>query len=564
MKKLSSIGLAAVVASCVVWAADWPGQSGNPQRDGWARSEKAFTKENAGKIEFLYKYKAENQAKGLNALGSPVVNGLIISYLGFKELLSFAGSGDNAWTVDADLNRIMWKTHMEYKGDRPQVATSTSVCPGGLTSAMVMPGSSTAAGRGGGAPPGRGRAGTLAAPAAGRGPVGPPPAAFGRGGEPALMAPGSFGRGANFAVVSSDGSLHILNSASGVDRATPMPFLPPNSKVSALNVTDNIVYAATQDSCGGTANAIYARNLAIDTPWVAAFETEGGSAAGTGGTAIAADGTVYAQVPDGSGEVAGKYNDTVLAFTPNLKVKDYFTPAGTALPTKKGVPAAGATPVVFTYNGRDLVVAGGRDGRVYLLDAKSLGGADHHTPLFRSEPVAAPDTKFAGHGFQGSFSSWEDDSNGARWVYASVWGPVAAGTANGKASNGAIVAFQVEEQGGKLALTPKWTSRDMATPAPVVTANGLVFALSMGQSARAAKEDGSLYTVAEKKLAATRALLYVLDGATGKELYTSGAMTATFSNAGVAVANRRIYFTTNDNLVYSLGFLAEQPQLTGK
>ena len=104
----------------------------------------------------------------------------------------------------------------------------------------------------------------------------------------------------------------------------------------------------------------------------------------------------------------------------------------------------------------------------------------------------------------------------------------------------------------------------MATPAPVVTANGLVFALSMGQSPRAAKEDGTIYSVAEKKALATKAVLYVLDGATGKDLYNSGSMATTFSNAGLAIANRRIYFTTNDNFVYSLGFLAEQPQLTGK
>ena len=64
---------------------------------------------------------------------------------------------------------------------------------------------------------------------------------------------------------------------------------------------------------------------------------------------------------------------------------------------------------------------------------------------------------------------------------------------------------------------------------------------------------------------AGRAVLYVLDGATGKELYSSGNMTATFSHGtGIAVANRRIYFTTHDNLMYALGFLAEQPQLTGK
>ena len=559
MRKLFTLGLAAATATCVIWAADWPGQSGSPQRDGWARAEKAFTKENAAKIEFLYKYKAENQARGLNSIGSPVVNGFLITHLGFKEMLGFAGSGDNAWSVDADLNRIIWKSHFEYKADRPQVTSSTSVCPGGLTSAMVMPGSASvvAGARGGAPPPGRGAAGRgPGAAAPGRGPVAPP--AIAAPPAPQLMGAGNFGRGANFAVVSADGSLHVLNSSTGVERATPMVFAPANAKLAALNTINNIVYGASLDNCGGNPNALYVRDLNEATPRIFTFETEGGSAAGAAGTAIATDGTVYAQIPDGNGEVAGKYNDTVLAFTPELKVKDYFTPAGPLPATKKGVPTPGATPAVFTFKGRDLVVAGSRDGRLYLLDAKSLGGADHHTPLFRTEPVAAVETKFNGAGFQGTFSTYEEDNNGPRWIYASVWGPVAKNT------NGAIVAFQVEDQNGSLSLTQKWTSRDMATSAPVVTANGLVFALSMGQSARAAKEDGTIYSVAEKKALATKAVLYVLDGATGKDLYNSGSMATTFSNAGLAIANRRIYFTTNDNFVYSLGFLAEQPQLTGK
>ena len=63
---------------------------------------------------------------------------------------------------------------------------------------------------------------------------------------------------------------------------------------------------------------------------------------------------------------------------------------------------------------------------------------------------------------------------------------------------------------------------------------------------------------------AGRAILHVLDGLSGKSLYSSANMTSSYSNAGLAIANRRIYFTTHDNLVYSLGFLAEQPQLTGK
>src|SRR5436305_5946030 len=147
MRKFSLIALSAAIACAVIWAADWPSQSGNPQRDGWAKSEKAFTKENAGKIEFLYKYKADNQAKGLQALGTPLINGMLITYLGFKEMLVFGGSGDNVWSVDADLGRAIWKAHFDYKADKPQ-APPTSICPGGMTAALAMPGSSTAAGRG--------------------------------------------------------------------------------------------------------------------------------------------------------------------------------------------------------------------------------------------------------------------------------------------------------------------------------------------------------------------------------------------------------------------------------
>jgi predicted TIM-barrel fold metal-dependent hydrolase len=58
MRKFSLIALSAAIGCALIWAADWPSQSGNPQRDGWAKAEKAFTKENAGKIELLYKYKA--------------------------------------------------------------------------------------------------------------------------------------------------------------------------------------------------------------------------------------------------------------------------------------------------------------------------------------------------------------------------------------------------------------------------------------------------------------------------------------------------------------------------
>ena len=130
MRKLILIVLATTLAALITWAADWPSQSGNPQRDGWAKAEKNFTKENAKNIELLYKYSADNQTKSLMALTTPIVNGNLITYLGFKEMLVFGGSQDKVYSVDADLNRKIWETHFDYKADKP-AAAPTAVCPEG-------------------------------------------------------------------------------------------------------------------------------------------------------------------------------------------------------------------------------------------------------------------------------------------------------------------------------------------------------------------------------------------------------------------------------------------------
>ena len=79
-----------------------------------------------------------------------------------------------------------------------------------------------------------------------------------------------------------------------------------------------------------------------------------------------------------------------------------------------------SAPVVFQYKGKDLIVAANKDGRLYLFDSASMGGADHRPPLSRTAAVtsAAPDV--AGLG------TWIDAA-GTRWVVATIGGPVAAG-----------------------------------------------------------------------------------------------------------------------------------------
>jgi outer membrane protein assembly factor BamB len=120
---------------------------------------------------------------------------------------------------------------------------------------------------------------------------------------------------------------------------------------------------------------------------------------------------------------------------------------------------------------------------------------------------------------------------------------------NGKSIHGGVAAFKVQEQAGQPVLTPAWVSRDMVAPAPVVIANGIAFVLSTGDDDR-------------KK---SNAVLYALDGSTGKELFSSQTKVHAFSHdGGLAIANGRIYFTAHDNIVYCFGFFADQLQLTGQ
>jgi outer membrane protein assembly factor BamB len=59
------------------------------------------------------------------------------------------------------------------------------------------------------------------------------------------------------------------------------------------------------------------------------------------------------------------------------------------------------------------------------------------------------------------------------------------------------------------------------------------------------------------------AQLHALDALTGKELYSSGGAISGFARPGaLAVANGRIYLTSQDNNVYCFGFLKSQPQLS--
>jgi outer membrane protein assembly factor BamB len=125
--------------------------------------------------------------------------------------------------------------------------------------------------------------------------------------------------------------------------------------------------------------------------------------------------------------------------------------------------------------------------------------------------------------------------------------------ANGEVTNGAIVAWKVVEQSGAPTLQPAWVSRDMVSPLPPIVVNGVVFAVSSG-SLRTT--DRSI-SAAERAQRSSRAILYALDGATGKVLWESGDAITSFAVGGLSGGSGAVYLSTNDGTLYAFGFPME-------
>ena len=558
MKQYSVFAAAILLGGAAACAADWLTYAGDAQRSGWQKSESSINKQSVKNFKLLWKLKLENQQKGMYSIFEPLIVGRVITNHGFKEMAIVAGSSDNIFAVDADLGRVVWQKHFGYSSDTPQSENSSWLCPGGLTAIPVIPPPPTFSGRRASAPapprtpaPAPANSGTPPASPESRAAATPPR----RSGGPFAVRP--------LFVVSSDGTMHELNLANGEDITAPVKFQPPNGKPYSLSISENVIYSATAQRCGGNPNSVWALDLNSPDKKVTSWATNGGGIWGLGGAAIGSDGTIYAEVGDGPWDPAkGQYSDTVVALTPkDLSLKDWYTPTNREWLTKRDLDM-NTTPVVFPYKGRDLLVAGGKEGRLFLLDSKSLGGADHRTPLYRTDLISNEEVDFAGAGIWGSLATWEDE-NGTRWVLAPIWGPLHPSAKfpikNGDAQHGSIAAFKVEDKEGKTVLTPVWVSRDLIVPAPPVVANGVVFALSSGEYVRQANENrGGLFSSEQRAEQSAHAVLYALDAETGKELYSSGDSITSFTHfAGMSLANGRVYFGTYDNTLYSFGFPME-------
>jgi PQQ-like domain len=507
--------------------ANWPTVGADAQRSSWMRTETKLSAAtfSGSTFQFLWKAKLENTPVHLNALTQPLLLQNLISHKGFKALAFVGGSGDVAYAIDYDLNRIYWKQALSTA---VRTGSSTVTCPGGLTAmtraARLNP---QAGGRGG---PGAGGRGPQPAPAPGArgapgpGQPGPPP---NRGGINANNLPMN---NATFAI-SSGGMLHFLNPHVGGDIEKPIKFFPPRAKVSGFIQVDNVLYAATSDNCGGAPNGVWAMDLANKARPITRWESAG-SIVGTTGPAFATDGTVFAAT--GAAATAssasakpesGASANSVVSLEPrSLKLRDYFN---TSTPFT-------TSPIVFRLKDRDVVAAANSDGRIYVLDGKALGGADHTTVFARSDEYGALPAETPQ-----ALATWEEP-NGNRWILA----PAKTG----------VVAFTLVERGDAVLLERAWTSRAMSAPSPLTVFNDVVFVVDGGLA-----PDDAKTPTAERVKRAGAAVLYALDGRTGKELWNSGTTITSFTH-GVApsAGDSQVYVVTYDGTLYTFGLPMER------
>ena len=548
MKRLSIIALTSVGAltsvvftTGVAWGqggrgggGGWTTSRADAQRTGWVRADAAISVDGVQTSDFGLQWTTKVGHTARETISEGVSNNT--AQLD-PQPGNVAGSANNLYGYEIDTGAVTWTKHF----DVPAGPAPTAACPGGMAGGVTRETSLTPnvvgtilGGRGGGAA-GRGAVGGVGAPGegvptalvvrAGRGGAAGfsgGGAGLAGGGGGARAGRGASGGGANFAggggaqaasgparaglrgapaeayVVASDGMLHAVGEAQGKELKKPVPFLPANANATELVAVGTMMYTSTINNCGGVPNGVWAIDLSDGTvkSWKSGVTP-------VGAIALSSNGTLY--VATGSG--TDTHHDAIVALDPKtLTEKDWLSTPG---------PAFSTGPVIFSQGGRELVAAATKDGTVFLLDAASLGGADHKKPLATSAATTSSKT------WSPSALATFEDSSQTRWLLLP-----AVGMSSG------ITAFKVSGT----SLQKAWTSSvSLMVPSAPVVVNGVVFAVNSGS-------------------AASPAVLYALDGATGKEVWNSGKAIKSFvKSAGLWAMSGQVYVATNDAMIYAFG-----------
>ncbi len=490
-------------------------------RTGWVRNEKFFTPANVSSTKLLWRVQLNSMPRSMHNLFPPLIAETVTTPEGPLEVGLVAGVNDDLFAVNVANGEVLWRRKFENRLVT-QAPVDNVLCPGGQTAV------------------------------------------------PALV-PVSPGKYTAYAV-SWDGRLYQINLGDGENVAPPEKFIPGNGKPYALNYKDGVIYTATAQGCGGLTNAFHSFDIASRR--ASTFIPAGGGLWGRRGAAIDPEGRVYLGTGDalfdpanrrlGNGIVAVQLDEKK-----TLQLVDYFGAPNANWLFRRDLDV-NVTPMAIDYRGRKFLVGTSKECRLWLLDRENLGGEDHRSTLHTTPRLCADSQAFDNVGIWGALSAWQDPQ-GTQWVLAPFWGPVSASfkapIEHSRPKGGGVAAYKLEEAAGKWQLTPAWLSRDMDLAEETVIANGIVFAYSSGVDGTQVVQDlawnepggprygGGLASGAARRIPNSRkAMLYALDGQTGKELWNSGDTITSWTHfSGITVANGRVYIGTWDGMLYAFG-----------
>lgn len=522
MRKLLAAAL--VLSGATLGATDYLTEGTDNGRTAWMKDEKVFNTSNVKDMKLLWKVKlAQSTPREMHNLFSPLIAERVTTAQGTIEMGLVAGISDDLWGIDVATGKVLWYRRFDSTYTPPPGGRGGgTLCPGGQTAVPVIAPTQTA-------------------------------------GKYTIYA------------VSWDGRLRQLNLADGADIAPAEKFIPANGKPYALNLWNGTIYTATAQGCGGVTNGFYSFDLATRKSSV--FIPAGGGLWGRRGVTISPEGVVYlgtgdAQFVPQSRSLGNAIVAVKLDANKALQLADYFAPPNANWMWRRDLDQ-NVTPMAFDWQGRKFLVSTSKECRVWVLDRDNFGGEDHRTSLYTSPLICNDEGGWDGKGVWGALAAWQQ--NGAQWIAVPFWGAVSrnfkAPIEHGRPKWGGVAAFKLEQKAGKWELTPAWLSRDIDMAEEVTIANGVAFTYGAGEDTTQVVQDkaydepagprlgGGLDSSATRRIpGGRRAVLYALDAATGKQLWTSGEEIATWNHfSGLTVANGRAYLGTFDGMMYCFG-----------
>jgi outer membrane protein assembly factor BamB len=539
---------------------DWLTYGYDPERTGWDRGESEITKATVPHLHLLWKLQTPIQPDLVNRY-STMTEAVAIDDVstpdGKRNLVYVGGRDDTVYAIDADKGTVFW-TRSFPNPEKPPVAPSGN-CPENMNATPVVDR------------------------------------------EKGILY-----------FLPTDGRLRGISLADGADRFPATQFVPQYSRNFSLNLVDGWIVTGTTRGC---ANAIsQAVFIDVNDPAhpVTHFFTspgKGSGAWGRGGTVSTPFGWLM-QTADGAYDPAsGRWGNSILSFSRTGLLVDSFTPPDEAHINARDLDLGSSSPVVFPFGDRTLVAAAGKQGVIYLLDAKNLGGADHRTALYTS-PRWSNDTELFGFGGMWSVMTTYMDSFGKRWLLAPFYGPPAKETmgmfkkTHGSTVNGQLMAFTVEGTSGHPRLQPQWMSADLDLPGITVVANNVVLILADGDRASTllpekVRRPGGQSTTSnlppllgvdpktpgyerdetwessqfrpfeeggqqhgdrfQGGRETTHAILYALDPDTGDEIYSSADAMDSWNHYGeFTLSNGKLYVTSYDGRIFAFGLSPSQ------